>query len=151
VLTVIGLGPVALLHGSVDRASRLVLAPAFGLAISACVLVTTLWRVPAYPGWPLLVVMMIMSVALAVLVSRRAGADAPQRSQLRIPRRKLAQLVVVIGVVLVTLNLPLWIDGSVGPVGGYRIADAAAMSPRSTVRSTSRFKRPSSSARRGRT
>jgi hypothetical protein len=124
VLTVIGLGPVAVLHRSVDRASRLALAPAFGLAISACVLTTTLWRVPAYRGWPLLVIMMVASVGLAVFLGRRASADAPQRAPLRLARRDLVQLVVVIGFVLSALNLPLWMAGSAGPVGGYRIADA---------------------------
>ncbi|MET0602636.1 MAG: hypothetical protein ABW167_11655 [Baekduia sp.] len=124
VLTVIGLGPVALLHRSVDRASRLALAPAFGLAVCACVLATTLWRVPAYRGWPLLVALMVASVALAVLLGRRADAGAPQRSPLRLARREVVQLVVVIGFVLGALNVPLWIAGSAGPVGGYRIADA---------------------------
>jgi hypothetical protein len=125
VLTVIGLGPVALLHRSVDRASRLALAPAFGLAVSTCVLATTLWRVPAYRGWPLLGVMMVASVALAVFLGRRAGVDAPQRSPLRLPRREAVQLVIVIGFVLGALNVPLWIAGSAGPIGGHRIADAA--------------------------
>jgi hypothetical protein len=120
VLTVIGLGPVALLHRSVDRASRLALAPAFGLAVCACVLATTLWRVPAYRGWPLLVAMMVVSVALAVFLGRGAGGGAPQR----LPRRELVQLVVVIGFVIGALNVPLWIAGSPGPIGGHRIADA---------------------------
>jgi hypothetical protein len=125
VLGIIGLGPVALLHRSVDRATRLALAPAYGLAIATCVLVTTLWRVPAYRGWPLLIVMMVASVALALFMGRRAAADAPERRPLSIPRRELAQLAALIVVVLVALNLPLANLHSTGPAGGFRIADAS--------------------------
>ncbi|HEV7493834.1 hypothetical protein [Baekduia sp.] len=125
VLGIIGLGPVALLHRSVDRATRLALAPAYGLAIAVCVLVTTLWRVPAHRGWPLLVGMMVVSLAMAFILARRAAPDAPERRPLSIPRRELAQLVVLVAVVLIALSLPMAILHSTGPAGGYRIADAS--------------------------
>jgi hypothetical protein len=125
VLGIIGLGPVALLHRSVDRATRLALAPAYGLAIAACVLVTTLWRVPGYRGWPLLIVMMVASVALALFMSRRAAPDALERRPLSIPRRELAQLTALSVVVLIALSLPMASLRSTGPAGGYRIADAS--------------------------
>jgi hypothetical protein len=124
-LAVIGLGPVALLHRSVDRATRLALAPAFGLAVSACVLVTALWRVPGYKGWPLVLVLMALSVALAVLRGRRAAPDAPERKPLHLPGREALQLGVLVVVVLVALNLPLALMHTPGPAGGFRIADAS--------------------------
>lgn len=123
-LTAIGLGPVAFLHPSVDRASRLALAPAYGLAISTCVLVTSLYRVPGYKGWPLLIVMMVASLALAYWRGRRGSPLAPERSPLKIGLGDAAQLLALVAIVLVSLNLPLAQRHSVGPVGGYRIADA---------------------------
>jgi hypothetical protein len=125
VLGIIGLGPVALLHRSVDRATRLALAPAYGLAVAVCVLVTTLWRVPAYRGWPLLIVLMVASLAMAVVLGRRAAPDAPERRPLSIPRREAAQLGVLVAVVLVALSLPMALLHSTGPAGGFRIADAS--------------------------
>jgi hypothetical protein len=125
VLAVIGLGPVAFLHRSVDRAARLALAPAYGLAIAVCVLVTSLYRIPAYRGWPLLVVMMVVSLALAIFMSRRAAPDAPERKPLSLSRGDAAQLVALVAIVLVTMSLPLAMRDTVGPAGGYHIADTA--------------------------
>lgn len=127
VLGIIGLGPVALLHRSVDRATRLALAPAYGLAVAVCVLVTSLWAVPAYRGWPLLIGMMVVSLMLAYGMAGRAArdADAPERRPLSIPRREAAQLLALVVVVLVAFNIPMAHVGSVGPAGGFRIADAS--------------------------
>jgi len=125
VCTIVGLGPVALLYPSLDRATRLALAPAFGLALSVCVLVTALYRVPAYKGWPLVPAMMVASLAMAVVLARRGRVGEISRMPLPIPRREAAQLLVVTVVVLGTLTLPMALLNSTGPAGGYHIADAA--------------------------
>jgi hypothetical protein len=120
-LTALGIGPVTFLHPSVDRASRLALAPAIGLAVAACALLTTLWRVPADKGWPILVVLVLASIALAVVKLRRTGPIG--LSRLALPLRESLQLAVLLVALLVTLNLPLAQRDSAGPVGGYRVAD----------------------------
>jgi hypothetical protein len=122
-LLLVGLGPVAFLPGRVDRASRVALAPAFGLAVAMCVLVTAVWRVPLDKGAWLLPLLAVASVGLAVWRARREPPDAPGRAPWRIGKSALAQLLLVAVVVMGSLSQPLVRRDSVGPVG-YGVADA---------------------------
>lgn len=122
-LLLVGLGPVAFLSERVDRASRLALAPAFGLAIAMCVLVTTSWRVPLDHSFWLLPLLAGLSLAVAAWRARRASPQAPERAPWRIGRSACAQLLVVVLVVSISLAQPLVRRDSVGPVG-YAVADA---------------------------
>lgn len=120
-LCAMGSGPVALLHRSYDRATRLALTPAYGLALGMCVLTTGLWRIPGYKlVWIGLVPLALLSVAVALVVRRRRQA---QPEPLR--RADALQLAAVVGVVLVALSWPLASRDTPGPIGGYAVADAA--------------------------
>jgi hypothetical protein len=123
-LLLTGLGAVAFLPARVDRASRLALAPAFGLAIAMCVLVTAVWRVPVDKSAWLLPLLAAVSLGVAVWRARRAAPDAPERAPWRIGSSALLQLLLVAAIVLGSLNQPLVRRDSVGPVG-YGVADAA--------------------------
>jgi hypothetical protein len=122
-LLLVGLGPVAFLPRRVDRASRVALAPAFGLAVAMCVLVTTVWRVPVDKSAWLLPLLAVGSVGVAVWRARCAAPDAPEREPWRIGKSAAAQLLLVAVVVMGSLSQPLVRRDSVGPVG-YGVADA---------------------------
>jgi hypothetical protein len=122
-LLLVGLGPVAFLPARVDRASRVALAPAFGLSAAMCVLVTAVWRVPLDKAAWLLPVLAAASVAVAVWRARSAPSGDPDRAPWRIGKSGFIQLLVVAVVVLGSLSQPLVRRDSVGPVG-YGVADA---------------------------
>jgi hypothetical protein len=122
-LLLVGLGPVAFLPARVDRASRVALAPAFGLAVSLCVLTTTVWRVPLGKSAWLLPLMAVASVGLAVWHRKRVAGEAPERAPQRMDRRAVVQLLLVAVVVMGSVSQPLVRRDSVGPVG-YGVADA---------------------------
>jgi len=122
-LLLVGLGPVAFLPPRVDRASRLALAPAFGLSVSMCVLVTSVWRVPVHRTAWLLPLLAAASVTVAVWRAKHAAPDAAERTPWRIGASAVVQLVLVAVVVMGSLSLPLVRRDSVGPVG-YGVADA---------------------------
>jgi hypothetical protein len=122
-LLLVGLGPVTFLPARVDRASRVALAPAFGLAVAMCVLVTAVWRVPVDKSAWLLPLLAVVSVGIAAWRARNAAPAASERAPWRIGKLAAAQLLLVAVVVLGSLNQPLVRRDSVGPVG-YGVADA---------------------------
>ncbi|MGO9322609.1 MAG: hypothetical protein ACLQBY_17660 [Solirubrobacteraceae bacterium] len=122
-LLLVGVGPVAFLPPRVDRASRLALAPAFGLAVSMCVLVTSVWRLPVHRTAWLLPLLAAASVTVAVWRAKRAAPETAERAPWRIGASAVVQLLLVAVVVMGSLSLPLVRRDSVGPVG-YGVADA---------------------------
>lgn len=123
-LLAMGLGPVAFLPRRIDRATRLALAPAFGLAVGLCALTTALWRIPAGKSAWLILLVAAASVAVAAVMARRAPSDSPARAPWRIGWRSALQLALIVVVVLYAFDRPLHARHSVGPVA-YAIADAA--------------------------
>lgn len=123
-LTAIGAAPVALLHRSHGRAVRLALAPAYGLALGMCVLTTGLY---AIPGYKLVFLGLIPLVVASLLVAhgvrrRRAPEDRPEPEP---ARRAFVQVAAVAAIVLAAHSWPLGTLATVGPIGGYAVADAA--------------------------
>lgn len=118
-LGAVGLGLTAVMGPSVDRAARLALAPAFGVAVTSCVLTTTVWLIPARTGWPVLVVLVVAGIALAWRRSRGLPRDDPSSSPLGLDQRSLIMLGIIVSVVLVTFSAPMAMRDSTGPVGTY--------------------------------
>jgi hypothetical protein len=116
-LTALGSGPAAFLSERFDGVARLALAPALGLCVGACFTVTLVYFLPTLDtAW----VMIPAALASLGVAARRSGAV------LRRPEgRAVAQLVVVAVVILVSFNYPLALRHTVGPDGGYTIADTA--------------------------
>jgi hypothetical protein len=114
----LGLAPAAwLLPDRFDGISRLALAPVLGICVGVCLTTTTLYAFPAgQTGW--LVVVVAAASAAIGLVKRRGRWAIPSKAG-------LAQIGVVIVVLLVSFDYPLAALDSVGPIGGYRIADAS--------------------------
>ncbi len=131
-LAALGLGPAAFLPERFDRLTRLALAPAFGLCVGVCLTVTLAYAFPARDTAWLLIVVAVLSLALA---RWRAGARVSDRRALASSgdsfsldsRRALAtgvaQVLVVVIVVLASFDYPLAAQHTVGPDGGYTIAD----------------------------
>jgi hypothetical protein len=114
-VAVLGLGPAAFLPERFDTTARLALAPVLGLCVGACLTVTLAYWFPgSRSGW-VLVVLPIASAGLAW--SRRGprmwwpgGAGA-------------LQLALVVVVIIGSFDYPLAVRDTVGPAGGYTIAD----------------------------
>lgn len=116
-LAALGAGPATFLPERFDRAVRLTLAPALGLCIGACLTVTLVYAFPARDtGW-LVVLLALGSLALA---------GWRTRGRWRRPHIvSAAQVAVVTVVVLASFNYPLASRHTVGPIGGYAIADTS--------------------------
>jgi hypothetical protein len=116
----IGAGPVTLLHPRTSGAARLALAPAYGLAIALCVMMTVTWRVPADDCAWLLPLVAVGSLVIAWRVR-------PQSDELRGAKPgplELAQILLVIVAIAYSFGNPLVARDSVGPVG-QDVSDAA--------------------------
>lgn len=122
-LAAVGAGAVVLLPATVDRATRWALAPAYGLAIAACVFTTTILRVPAHKSAWLLVVLVLASLAFAAWRSGTGTSLRTMASSIHPPVRDTLQIGAIILVVLFAFNAPLAARDSTGPIGGYRVAD----------------------------
>jgi hypothetical protein len=114
-LTALGAGPVAFLPERFDATSRFALAPTFGLCAGACAAVTVAYPFPTEDtGW-FVIVLAVVSASLAIWKMRR------------LPRRpgagSVIQVSVVVVVVVSSFNYPLALRHTVGPDGGYAIAD----------------------------
>jgi hypothetical protein len=135
-LAALGAGPARFLPDRFDRVARWALAPVFGLCVGVCVTVTLVYAFPTHDtGW-VVIVLAVASVALACWpTGRRAGwrnfpgafraaAERPSaaRQSSAIVRDGL-QVGVVVIVILVSFNYPLALRHTVGPDGGYSIAD----------------------------
>jgi hypothetical protein len=114
-LTALGLGPAAFLPRRFDLAARLALAPALGLSVGVCFAVTLAYPFPARDtGW----------VVIALAVASLAVAAWRTPLQPHWPNiRGVAQIAIVAIVILVSFDVPLAIRHTVGPDGGYQIAD----------------------------
>ena len=113
----LGSGPAAFLSARFDGVARLALAPVFGLCVGVCLTVTLIYFFPAHDTRWVLIPVALASVATAALRWRKLSAP-------RWPnRRGLIQLGVVALVILVSFDYPLAHRGTVGPAGGWSIAD----------------------------
>ena len=135
-LAAIGSGPAIFLPDRFDRVARWALAPVLGLCVGVCVTVTLVYAFPTRDtGW----VVIALAVASVALAWRRTGRHArwrrspdgyraaaerpfPARQSSAIVRDGL-QVAVVVIVILVSFNYPLALRHTVGPDGGYSIAD----------------------------
>ena len=116
-LAALGAGPATFLSKRYDGAARFAMAPVLGLCVGVCVTVALIYYFPARDtGW-FVVVLALASLGLAAW-RRRAW-----------PRwhggRAVVQLAVVAIVVLGSFDYPLAVRHTVGPDGGYTIADTA--------------------------
>lgn len=135
-MAAIGSGPATFLPERFDRVARWALAPVFGLCVGVCVTVTLVYAFPTGDtGW----VVIVLAVASVVLAwwhtgPRTGGRGSPGwfRTAAERPfasRRSPAivrdglQVGVVVVVILVSFNYPLTLRHTVGPDGGYSIAD----------------------------
>jgi hypothetical protein len=117
-VTALGTGPAAFLPERFDSAVRLALAPALGLAAGVCLTVTLVYAFPAQDTAWLVVALALASVGLGWW---RRPKPLP-----RLDARSVAQLAVVVIVVLGSLDYVPASQHTVGPAGGYAVADASA-------------------------
>lgn len=132
-LGALGLGPASFLSDRFDRLTRLALAPALGLCVGVCVTVTLAYAFPARDTAWVLIVLAVASLALArwravgTLRFYRPASASARRSFTPGRGRRLAvgaaQIVVVGIVILAAFDYPLAARHTVGPDGGYAIAD----------------------------
>ncbi|MGI8714424.1 MAG: hypothetical protein ACR2NR_14870 [Solirubrobacteraceae bacterium] len=115
-LTLLGLAPATWLPARFGRGVRVALAPAFGLAVGVCLTVTTEYAFAARETDWLVVVVALASggVGLAGLGLRPLPSA-----------RTVLQLALVVLVVIASFDYPLAARHSVGPIGGYQIADTS--------------------------
>jgi hypothetical protein len=113
----LGSGPAAFLPKRFPRTVRWAMAPGLGLCVGACLTDSLAYLYPAREtGW--------VVVAVAVLSLAISAWHRPPRAGRRRARNVLAAVVLAV-VVLGSHNLPIASQGTVGPVGGYRIADTS--------------------------
>ena len=135
-LAAIGSGPATYLPERFDRAARWALAPVFGLCVGVCVTVTLVYAFPTRDTSWVLIVLAVASVALACWHTgrpaawRRSGGASPAETERPFAIRRSPGIVrdafqigVVVIVILVSFNYPLGLRHTVGPDGGYAIAD----------------------------
>jgi hypothetical protein len=123
-LAALGAAPATFLPGRYDGVARLALAPVLGLCVGVCLTVTLVYFFPASDtGW-VLILFALTSLAVAIW---SAGWTAPRscRSVAWPSRRGAVQLAIVAIVMLVSLDFPLALRHTVGPEGGWAVADTA--------------------------
>jgi hypothetical protein len=116
VLVAAGWGPAAWLPRDFVPFARAAMAPALGLALCACVLVTASWLMPMQVAAFLL----LLPLALA---SAAVGAVRTRRDRWPLGRIEALSLAAVVVVVLAAFNTPLVAQHSLGPIG-YQVYDA---------------------------
>ena len=114
-LAAIGAGPATFLSERFDGVARLAMAPVFGLCVGVCVTVTLVYFFPTSETWWVVILLALVSLGVA---ARRRGTAPPW-----LGRRGLIQLAVVAIVVMVSFDYPLALRHTVGPAGGWAIAD----------------------------
>ena len=115
VLGALGSAPATFLPRRFDGVARAALAPVFGLCVGVCVTVTLVYFFPTRDtGW-LLILLPLASLAVAVRRTRRNWGWPS--------RRGVIQLVIVAIVMLASFNYPLALRHTVGPAGGWVVAD----------------------------
>ena len=122
-LAALGSAPATFLPERYDGIARCALAPALGLCIGVSLTVTLVYFFPASDTDWVVIVLALSSLASA---SRRAGWLARRAGRRRgLPRRRgVIQLAIVISVILASFNYPLALRHTVGPDGGWSVADA---------------------------
>jgi hypothetical protein len=116
-LAALGAGPATFLSERFDGAARFALAPALGLSAGASGAVTLIFFLPTADTWWVLIPAALASLGVF------AGRTRPS---LGWPGgRTVAQLAVVTVVILGSFSYPLALRHTVGPDGGYAIADTA--------------------------
>ena len=121
-LTALGAGPAAFAGERYNGAARIALAPALGLCLGVCLSVSLVDAFPAHDTKWLIVAVAVLSVAVAV--ARRRPAF--RRSALRTPdARAVVMVAIIVAVVLGSYDYPLAGRHTVGPVGGFQIADTS--------------------------
>ena len=116
-LAAIGSGPAAFLSERFDGVARLALAPVLGLCVGVCLTVTLVYFVPtADTGW-VLIPLAVLSLALAARRTRGLARWTGGRG--------ILALAVVAVVILGSFDYALAVRHTVGPDGGYTIADTA--------------------------
>ncbi len=113
ILLLLGSGPASLLPRRTDPAARIALAPLLGFCLGTCVTTTILQFAPVNSTYWALIVLAVVSVAVAVVRWRRCADH-------RLPRRRdLAALAVVIVAVVGPLDGVLTERHSTGPAAYY--------------------------------
>ncbi len=142
VVGALGSAPATFLPQRFDRIARLAMAPVLGLCVGVCVTVTLVYYFPARETSWFVVLLALVSLGLAAWriggwplrsSDRRRLAEAPEgltseRSRggaRRITHHGLIQIAVVVIVILVSFDYPLALRHTVGPEGGWAIADTA--------------------------
>jgi hypothetical protein len=116
-VTAFGSGPATFLPERFDGVGRFAMAPVLGLCIGVCGAVTLIYFFPAHStSW---VVIPVALASLAVAAWRWKRLPTPRWPS----RRGAIQIAVVAVVILVSFDYPLAHRGTVGPAGGYAIAD----------------------------
>lgn len=116
-VTAFGSGPAAFLSERFDGAARLAMAPVLGLCVGVCAFMTLIYFFSAHEtSW---VVILAALASLAAAAWRWRNVPAPRWPN----RRGAIQVATVIFVVLATFSYPLAHRGTVGPAGGWAIAD----------------------------
>jgi hypothetical protein len=120
-LGLLGAGPAAAVPGPLPAVARAAVAPAFGLALGAGLMLSASQLMPmSTAAWAVLAPLAVLSVAVAIVLS----GSAMRRSR-RIPLAHLLGALAAVVLPLVALDAPLVDQRTVGPVG-YSIADAPA-------------------------
>ncbi len=122
VLAALGAGPASFLSRRFDVASRVFLAPAFGLALGTSVFTTSIWLLPAGTTFWLVPVLAAASCCVAFMRWRRRDDSASGRRPDIRPRGALLQALVVVVAVAGPATALIAHHHSVGPVA-YRIGD----------------------------
>jgi hypothetical protein len=118
-VTALGSGPATFLPKRFDAVARAAMAPVFGLCVGVCLAVTLIYFFSAHDTRWVLIPVALASLGLAAWRWRKLPAP-------RWPnRRGVIQLAVVALVILISFDYPLAHRGTVGPAGGYTIADTA--------------------------
>ena len=116
-LAALGTGPAAFAGERFNGVARLALAPALGLCLGACLTVTLVYAFPACDTTWLLVAVAALSIAVAIW--RR-----PQILSLPDARGTLVVAIIAV-VVLGGYDYPLASRHTVGPIGGFQVADTS--------------------------
>ena len=110
-----GSGPATFLSARFDGVARAAMAPVLGLCIGVCLTVTLVYFFPTRDTAGFLILPALASLGLAIWRIRRGPR--------RVSRRGLVQVAVVVLVTLVSFSYPLALRHTVGPEGGWAIAD----------------------------
>jgi hypothetical protein len=116
-LAALGAGPSAFVGERFNGVARVALAPALGLCLGACLTVTLVYAFPARDTKWVLVAVAALSIAVATW-RRPPSLGVPDL-------RDVLAVTIVAVVVLGAYDYPLASRHTVGPVGGFQVADTS--------------------------